>query len=124
MKKQRTNYLITFIVLLCVEFLIAFYVHDTFIRPYVGDILVVIVLCCMVRVMILDKYKLMPLWIFIFAAFIECLQYFKLVELLGVQNNTFLRILIGATFDWKDMMCYGIGCVLLGTYEWFTRKIE
>lgn len=124
MKKQRIKYLIAFIVLLCIEFLIAIYMRDTFIRPYVGDLLVVIVLYCVVRVVIPDKYRLMPLWIFIFAVFVECLQYIKIVEILGMENNTFLRILIGATFDWKDMMCYGIGCVLLGTYEWFTRKIE
>ncbi len=124
MKKQRIKYLIAFIVLLCIEFLIAIYVHDTFIRPYVGDLLVVIVLYCVVRVIIPDKYRLMPLWIFIFAVFVEYLQYIKIVEILGMENNTFLRILIGATFDWKDMMCYGIGCILLGTYEWFTRKIE
>ncbi len=122
MKKQRIKYLITFTILLCIEILIAICVHDTFIRPYVGDLLVVVVLYCMVRVIIPDKYRLMPFWIFVFAAFIECLQYLKWVERLGIENNAFLRILMGATFDWKDIVCYGIGCILLGIYEWLIQK--
>jgi hypothetical protein len=116
------KYLVAFTVLLCIELLIAIYVHDTFIRPYVGDMLVVIVLYCIVRVIIPDKCSLLPLWLFIFAAFVECLQYFKLIEILGVENNIPLRILIGSTFDWKDIACYAIGCILLGTYERIVRK--
>ncbi len=122
MKKQRIKYLITFTILLCIEILIATCVHDTFIRPYVGDLLVVVVLYCIVRVIIPDKYRLMPFWIFVFASFIECLQYLKWVERLGIENNAFLRILMGATFDWKDIVCYGIGCILLGIYEWLIQK--
>ena len=122
MKKQRIKYLIAFIILLCIEILIAIYVHDTFIRPYVGDLLVVVVLYCIVKVIIPDKYRLIPFWIFVFAAFIECLQYLKWVERLGIENNALLRILMGATFDWKDIVCYGIGCILLGIYEWLIQK--
>lgn len=121
-KKQRIQYLIALILFLCIEVLIAIYVHDAFIRPYVGDALVVIVLYCLVRVIIPSKYRLMPLWIFVFAAFVEYLQYFKLVQILGVEDNIFLRILLGTTFDWKDIVCYGIGCILLSTYEWLIRK--
>jgi hypothetical protein len=117
MKKQRVKYLIAFIILFFIELMIAIYVHDTIIRPYVGDILVVILLYCMVNVIIPDKIRLMPLWIFIFSAFIEFMQYFKLLKILGLENNTLLRIVLGSTFDWKDIACYGIGCILLGLYS-------
>lgn len=46
----------------------------------------------------------------------------KWVERFGIENNAFLRILMGATFDWKDIVCYGIGCILLGIYEWLIQK--
>ena len=59
----------------------------------------------------------MPLYIFIFSAFVEILQYFKLVEVLGLQDNRFARIVIGSVFDWKDILCYGVGCILLYWYE-------
>lgn len=121
-KKASVKYLLAFVVLLGIEVLIAIYVHDAFIRPYVGDILVVFVLYCTIRCIIPDKCWLMPLWIFIFAAFVECLQYFKLIQVLAVEENTVLRILIGSTFDIKDIVCYGIGCIILGIYEWLIRK--
>lgn len=121
-RKQRIKYLIAFAVLVLIEVLIAIYVHDAFIRPYVGDMLVVIVLYCLARVIIPEQCRWMPLWIFIFATVTEGLQYFKILRVLGVEDNTFLRILLGSTFDWKDIICYGMGCLLLGIYECFIRR--
>lgn len=114
---SRIKYLVAFIIFFIIEVLIAVYVHDDFIRPYVGDILVVILLYCFVKVFVPYKVKLMTLYIFIFSAFVEILQYFKLVEMLGLQDNRFARIVIGSVFDWKDILCYGVGCILLYGYE-------
>jgi hypothetical protein len=121
-KKQRIKYTIIFVLLLFIEVLIALYVHDSFIRPYVGDMLVVIVLYCFIRIFIPDKFILLPLYIFIFAAGVEVLQYFNLVQILGLENNTFLRVLMGSVFDMKDIGCYGVGCVILGTIEFVNAK--
>lgn len=68
--KKRVNYAIVFLVLMVLEVIIALFVHDSFIRPYIGDILVVIVLYAGVRVFIPDSYRLLPLYIFIFATMI------------------------------------------------------
>jgi hypothetical protein len=114
---SRIKYLVAFIIFFIVEVLIALYVHDDFIRPYVGDILVVILLYCFVKIFVLYKVQLIPLYIFIFSAFVEILQYFKLVEILGLQDNRFARIVIGSVFDWNDILCYGVGCILLYGYE-------
>lgn len=114
---SRIKYLVAFIIFFIIEVLIAVYVHDDFIRPYVGDILVVILLYCFVKIFVPYKAKLLPLYIFIFSAFVEILQYFKLVEVLGLQDNRFARIVIGSVFDWKDILCYGVGCILLYWYE-------
>ncbi len=121
MKKQRMKYLIAFIMVFFIELMIAIYVHDTIIRPYVGDALVVILLYCMVNVVILDKIRLLPLWIFVFATLIEFMQYLKVLQILGLENNTLLRIALGSTFDWKDIACYGVGCILLGIYSKMQR---
>ncbi len=114
---SRIKYLVAFIIFFITEVLIAVYVHDDFIRPYVGDILVVILLYCFIKIFVPYKVKLMTLYIFIFSAFVEILQYFKLVEVLGLQDNRFARIVIGSVFDWKDILCYGVGCILLYGYE-------
>ncbi|MBQ4524017.1 MAG: DUF2809 domain-containing protein [Lachnospiraceae bacterium] len=110
MKRKRTFYALLTIIFLLIEILIALFVHDRFIRPYVGDMLVVVVIYTFLRIWIPDKLKLLPLYVFLFAAGVEVLQYFEIVKILGVEDNTFLRILIGSTFDIKDIVCYGVGC--------------
>ena len=119
---SRFKYLVVTVILLLIEVLIALFVHDNFIRPYVGDMLVVIVVYTFVRMFIVQKCKMLPLYVFIFAALVEILQYFELVKRLGLSDNRFLRVLIGSVFDIKDIICYGIGCIILGGYEYYLYK--
>ena len=42
-KKKRAFYAAAFLILLAIEVLIALFVHDRFVRPYLGDVIVVIV---------------------------------------------------------------------------------
>lgn len=125
---KHLKYVIITIILLTIEVLIALFVHDDFIRPYMGDILVVILLYTFVRIFIPEKIRLLPLYIFLFAAGVEVLQYFRIVELLGLENNRFFSVLIGSVFDVKDIVCYGVGCAILGMYEavrmHYERKME
>ena len=102
--------------------LIAIYVHDAFVRPYIGDVLVVVVIYTFIRIFVPERCKLLPLYVFIFAALVEALQMFHIVEALGWQKNRFLSILVGSVFDWKDILCYAVGCILLGVYEVLKRK--
>ena len=110
--KKRLVYLGLTFVLLAVEVLIALFVHDNFVRPYIGDVLVTVLICAFLRIFIPKGVKLLPLYVFIFAAGVEVLQYFRIVELLGLSDNRFFSILIGSVFDVKDVVCYGIGCVI------------
>ena len=121
--KLRICYAAATLILLAVEVLIALFVHDDFIRPYIGDVLAVIVVYTFIRIIIPEKCALLPLFVFIFAVGVEILQYFDLITLLGIENNRFLRILLGSVFDLKDIMCYAIGCALLGVYEFGGRKL-
>ena len=114
---KRSFYLAMTVFWLAVEVVIACYVHDRFIRPYVGDVLVVVVDYCFVRIWVPQGVRLLPLYVFLFAAGVEVLQYFHLVDLLGAGNNTFLRVVLGSVFDVKDILCYGIGCVFLEGFE-------
>lgn len=124
LKKQREKRLrflfgAAFFLLLMTEVFIALYVHDSFIRPYIGDCLVVIVLYFGLRTIFPKPIRLLPLWLFLFASGVEILQYFHLVELLGLENHVFLKILIGSTFDLNDILCYGAGCLFLALLEFF-----
>lgn len=123
-KSIRIKYGMATMLLMIVEVLIALFVRDDFIRPYVGDMLVVIVLYTFVRIFFPRKLKLLPLYIFIFAAMVEVSQYLGVIKWLGLDNIVFFKVLMGAVFDVKDIICYGVGCLLLVGYEWMRYKRE
>ncbi|MBE5933906.1 MAG: DUF2809 domain-containing protein [Lachnospiraceae bacterium] len=113
MRSRRVIYAIITIIILIIEIMIALFVHDSFIRPYVGDVLVVAVIYTFIRIIIPNKVKLLPLYIFLFSVFVELMQYANIVKLLGLQDNKFFSVLVGTTFDIKDIICYGVGCLLI-----------
>jgi len=53
--------------------------------------------------------------VLLFSYFIEVLQYFNIVKMLGLQNSNLARVVIGTSFEWTDLMAYtlGIGLVIL-----------
>lgn len=111
--KKRIIYGMLFLIFLIIEVYIALFVHDNFIRPYFGDVLVVIVVYLFMRIIIPEGVKYMILYVFIFAVFVEILQYFNLIKVLGLSNNTVARIVFGSTFDIKDIVCYAAGSLIL-----------
>lgn len=111
MKNNWLTYLLIFFGLLATEIVIALFVNDAFIRPYVGDMLVTLLLCCLCRVIVPDKVRLLPVYVFVFAACVEIGQYFDLVALLGLTDNRIISIALGRTFSWMDLVCYAVGCV-------------
>ena len=108
--------------LLAVEVCIALFVHDAFVRPYVGDMLVTLLLCCMCRVILPDKIRLLPVFVFLFAACVEIAQYFDVVALMGLTDDWFLSIALGRTFSWMDLVCYAVGCMVAFTLDEIIRK--
>ncbi len=113
----RKKYFLGFMIFLFIEIFIALYVRDNFIRPYLGDILVVVVIYFFVKSIYPYKIKNLPLYIFLFSTMTEFLQYINIVEILGLSDYSFFRILIGTVFDVKDIICYGIGCIIIGIFQ-------
>ena len=120
--KSRLAYFIIFILLFTVEILIALFVHDKFVRPFVGDVLVVMLMCAFARIFIPDKIRLLPVFATLFAVVIEALQYFDFVKLLGLENNPVISTALGRTFDIKDIICYFIGGALFFIAETVSRR--
>ena len=121
LKNKRLFYGILFAVLVITEVVIGVFVHDGFVRPYLGDVIVVIAIYALVRIIIPEKYSFLPLAVFIFAVIVELLQGVHIADILGVKNAV-LRAIIGTSFDRKDIICYAAGCILLGIYEIISRK--
>ena len=70
-----------------------------------------------------EGITLLPLYLFLFALMVELLQFFQIIQHLHMGNNRFLRVLVGSVFDIKDIICYGVGCMILGFYEWRKTKL-
>lgn len=122
MKHPHICFGISFLVLFGIEVLIALFVHDSFIRPYLGDVIVMSVLYCLLRTVLpIRIWKKLHThrcswWIVIlfgFAVMIEFLQGIHIVELLGLSRSAAASTIIGTSFDWGDILCYLSGCAVL-----------
>lgn len=114
--KLQYKYLGVFLVLLMIEIYIGVFVHDNIIRPFVGDALIVGVIYFFIRSFI-KKLRFLPVYVFLFACVIEVGQYFNLVSILHMENFKLAKIIIGATFDFKDIFSYLIGTIFIYVYE-------
>lgn len=113
----KTNYLIAALVIFISEIVIALYVHDDFVRPWVGDVLVVVLLYCFVRGVTRLNVTSAAWLVLIFSWFVEALQYLRIVEILGLESNAVARTIIGTTFSWWDIVAYTLGIVLVAGFE-------
>lgn len=119
MKRFQINpaYFIGFCALLGVEVAISLFVRDQVIRPYLGDVLVVVLLYCLIRAICRDAPRLLPLWVFLFAALVELCQLFYIVERLHLGQYKVLSTILGSTFDVVDLLCYATGAALLFLWQ-------
>lgn len=110
-------YFIWSIVLFLIELYIALYVRDNFIRPYIGDTLVVILIYSVVRAFFSISILKAATGVLLFSFAIEFLQYFKIVEILGLQSSSIARTVIGTTFTWEDLLAYTLGFIMILCFE-------
>lgn len=120
--KRRLPYILTFVALLLVEIYIGLYVRDRFIRPYFGDVLVTMLLCCLFRAVKPTGVRWLPFYVFAFSVFVEITQYFDLVALLGWEGNALISTLMGRSYSYKDLICYAVGCAAFGVIEWGCKR--
>jgi DNA integrity scanning protein DisA with diadenylate cyclase activity len=91
------------------EVLIAGYLHDTIIRPYGGDFLVVILVYCFIKTFFDTPVIKTAFAVLIFSYLIEVSQYFNLVNALGWGNSKFARLILGTSFSIIDLLTYTLG---------------
>lgn len=113
MIKFNYRYFIVAIILFLVEFFIALYVHDDFVRPHIGDLLVVILIYCLLKSFLDAPVLKMAIIVLLFPYAVEILQYFKIINIFGLQHSRFARIIIGTTFSWADMLAYTVGILFV-----------
>jgi hypothetical protein len=118
----NTKFLVFALTLFIIELLIAFYVRDNFVRPYLGDFLVVFLIYCAVRAFIKASPLKIAIGVLLFTYLIETFQSFRLVDRLGLASNAIAKTIIGYGFEWWDMLAYTLGIITILILESFTKK--
>ena len=117
MIRFQKRYFVFAILLFGIEVLIALFIHDGVIRPYVGDFLVVILIYCFVRSFFTASVFKTALSVLLFAYLLEFLQYLNLIGRLGLQNSRIANLLLGNLFQWGDLVAYTLGIVVVLVLE-------
>lgn len=125
----NVKYCVLSLGLLAVLVLIAAFVHDQFVRPFLGDALVVVWLYVLLRTFIKIEHVTAAFVVLVFSCSVEIAQYFKLVNVLGLQDIKLARIIIGSTFDWMDFVAYATGWLIImmvakGRLRWASRRLS
>lgn len=107
----RKKYFGLFIGFLLIEIFIALFIHDKIIRPFFGDFLVVFLLYYFLRSFWNASTLTIAISVLIFAFATEFLQYFGVVDLLGLRENRLAVILIGTVFSVGDLIAYTLGII-------------
>ena len=120
--KKRLIYGIASVVLLLIEIMIGLYAHG-WIRNYLGDVLVVILLYTLFRTAFPErsgKWYVLPTAILVFAFGVEFLQLWGFCDRFGITNRL-LRIITGTGFSAVDLLCYAVGIVPCYATEFITK---
>lgn len=111
------KYALLALLLFIIEVGIAIFIKDRFIRPFLGDVLAVIFLYFLAKTFLKATNFMIGLLVLLFAYTLEVLQYFNLVDLLGLGKYKLATIVLGSTFDWLDLVAYTIGVVMVVSIE-------
>lgn len=122
MFRFRKDYFYISLLIFVIEVLIAVFVKDNFVRPYLGDVLVVILIYCFLKAFLALPSWLLASFTLVFAFSVETLQYFNIIEKLGLENSTLAKTVIGTSFSWEDIIAYSAGIIIVRALESFTKK--
>lgn len=125
--KINTKYIIVFILLLLVEIFIALYVRDAFVRPYLGDSIAIAFVYGFIMIFVKKSHHFKPKVIvasisLLIGILVEALQATSFLEVTGLGSIKWLRIILGSSFSWADMVAYLGGFIAVILIEWFIYK--
>lgn len=114
------------ILIFFIEVLIALFVNDTFVRLYLGDVLVVILIYCFLKSFLELPVFPIAVFVLIFSFTIEFFQFLNIVEKLHLEKSRIARTVIGTSFSWIDLLTYVAGIVVVIVVEkyWFKKEIK
>jgi hypothetical protein len=116
------NYFILTISIFILEVLIALFARDNFVRPYLGDALVVILMYCFVKSFFSLPVFTVAIAVLIFSFVIEFLQYANVLAVIGLDRSRIAKTLLGYSFEWIDLLAYTMGISVILVVEKYVHN--
>ncbi|MBD2326178.1 DUF2809 domain-containing protein [Alkalinema sp. FACHB-956] len=112
LKFNRTSFT-RFAILLAIVVVIALFFRDDWIRPLLGDVLIVMVIAYFIHAFVAVSLRKIAIGTLVFAYTIELLQFFNIIDILGWRHSQLAHLTIGSTFDWRDLVAYTLGIAIV-----------
>jgi len=112
---KNWNYLLLALIVFGIEIIIVLFFQGTFVRHVLGDFFVVILIYAFVRAITEIEWKKVAIGVLIFAYLVEISQWVNILEILELKRSLSTNLILGSSFDWRDMLAYscGIGLIVL-----------
>ncbi|NBW10589.1 MAG: DUF2809 domain-containing protein [Caulobacteraceae bacterium] len=106
---ERGFYALAALIVFGIEVVIALFVHDGFVRPYLGDALVIGLIYLVLRAV--TPLPVLPAVAatLAFAFAVEFAQALNLIDALGLRSNALARTVLGSSYDLRDFVAYAAG---------------
>jgi len=125
MNRRNIYILILFMSFIFCALIVAFFEGNLLIRGFIGDVIVIILLYTFIKSFKDVNTKKLSIFVFFLSWFIEISQYFKFIEFIGLSNYRMARVVLGTTFDSKDLIAYTIGVIVIYLFDSnLTTKIK
>jgi len=115
--RERTGYALATLVVLILEILIAAYVHDSFVRPHLGDSIAVVLVYLALRTTTRLPVRPAAIIALLIACLIEIGQWFDILGRTGLDRFPVARIVLGTGFDPTDFLAYAGGAAFVMLVE-------
>ncbi len=113
LKRKGVYFLITILCFALCVLIVKTMSNFQTIRGFIGDVIVTVLIYCSVKTFIRIRPIKLSLIVLVFSYAVECLQYLNFIDIIGLGENKIARIVIGTTFDWRDLAAYTMGVIFV-----------
>ena len=113
MKKRLIYFSLSILCFLSCVIIVKLFDDNLFIRGFIGDVIVILLIYFLVRAFFDIKPSHLASGVLGLGYITEFLQYARLINLLGLDQNKLAKLIIGSVFDPFDLIAYTLGAVIV-----------
>ncbi len=113
LKRRFLYILLTTVSFAICVIIVVFFSQNHIIRGFVGDVVIIFLLYFLAKVFSDASPLKLSFFILLSAFIVELMQYFRIIEILGLEQSKIAQIVIGSVFDPLDLLAYMAGAILV-----------